>query len=304
MPLLLIILVIEGSIRQFTHPLHPFLFPMIKRPYQSMSFNGSSGHRPTSGGSGFGGGKPWERGGDRRSGGGSDRRSGGFGGRPGGFGGGRPSGDREMHDATCNSCGNACQVPFRPNGSKPIYCSNCFKKDDSFSARSNDRPAFGGDRGGDRFGGDRGRDSFGGRDSRDNGFPEKRLFKAECAKCHSECEVPFRPNGEKPVYCRACFGQTEIGAKSAAASDVSMHKLNEQFKLLNAKLDLIIEAIGIGDEDDEEGDEEVFEEEDEMEEGEDEEVEEADEAKTDEVLTLDAPTPEAAPKKSSKKAKA
>lgn len=273
---------------------------MIKRPYQNMSFSGSAGHRP-SGGSGFGGGKPWERGGARGGQGGGyrggdrdDRRSGGFGGRSGGFGGG----DREMHDATCNSCGNACQVPFRPNGSKPIYCSNCFKKDDSFASRLNDRPSFGGDRG---------RDSFGGRDSRDNGFPEKRLFKAECAKCHSECEVPFRPNGEKPVYCRACFGQTEIGAKSAAASDVSMQKLNDQFKLLNAKLDLIIEAIGINDDDEdfEEGDEDVIlDDEDETEEVEVEEVkvEEKVEPNVEEVLTLDGPAAEVAPKKKSKKA--
>ncbi len=242
---------------------------MIKRPYQSMSFNGSSGHRPSSGGgSSFGGGKPWERGGQGggfRGGDRGDRRSGGFGGgRSGGFGGGRSSGgDREMHNATCASCGNACQVPFVPNGSKPIYCSNCFKKDDS-APRSYDRPSFGGDRGGDRFGGERSHDSFNSRDSRDGGFPEKRMFKAECAKCHSECEVPFRPNGEKPVYCRACFGQSEVGAKSAAASDVSMHKLNEQFKLLNAKLDLIIEAIGIGEDEDEEEGDDIYEDEEEI----------------------------------------
>jgi len=45
----------------------------------------------------------------------------------GGFGGGgrRNGGPREMHIATCASCGNACQVPFQPSGEKPIYCSNC-----------------------------------------------------------------------------------------------------------------------------------------------------------------------------------
>lgn len=40
---------------------------------------------------------------------------------------------REMFDATCTECGNDCQVPFRPNGSKPVKCHNCFKRDgDSF----------------------------------------------------------------------------------------------------------------------------------------------------------------------------
>ncbi len=61
-----------------------------------------------------------------------------FGGNRGGFGGGRGrgfggsfnrGGDRhEMFSATCSECGKACQVPFRPTGSKPVYCSECFEK--------------------------------------------------------------------------------------------------------------------------------------------------------------------------------
>ncbi len=35
-------------------------------------------------------------------------------------------GPREMFSATCASCGREAQVPFRPNGSKPVYCSDCF----------------------------------------------------------------------------------------------------------------------------------------------------------------------------------
>ncbi len=54
------------------------------------------------------------------------------GGRGGGFrrdnfrGGDR--GDRQMFDAICSNCGKACQVPFRPTGEKPVYCSDCFEK--------------------------------------------------------------------------------------------------------------------------------------------------------------------------------
>jgi len=54
-------------------------------------------------------------------------RGGDRGGR-GGFGGGR-GGDRgpvTMHDAICDSCKKACEVPFRPTGEKPVYCSDCF----------------------------------------------------------------------------------------------------------------------------------------------------------------------------------
>ena len=46
----------------------------------------------------------------------------------GGYGGGGYSrGPREMHDATCARCGNETQVPFRPSGARPVYCSDCFR---------------------------------------------------------------------------------------------------------------------------------------------------------------------------------
>jgi CxxC-x17-CxxC domain-containing protein len=44
----------------------------------------------------------------------------------GGNGGGYDRGPREMFSATCASCGREAQVPFRPTGSKPVYCSDCF----------------------------------------------------------------------------------------------------------------------------------------------------------------------------------
>ncbi len=49
----------------------------------------------------------------------------------GGYSGGRSSGydraPREMFSATCSSCGREAQVPFRPSGDKPVYCSDCFQ---------------------------------------------------------------------------------------------------------------------------------------------------------------------------------
>lgn len=54
---------------------------------------------------------------------------------------------KELFDAECNSCHKRCQVPFRPNGKKPVYCADCFKKDDarttytsSFHSGSQARP--------------------------------------------------------------------------------------------------------------------------------------------------------------------
>ena len=34
---------------------------------------------------------------------------------------------REMFEATCANCGRTASVPFRPSGSKPVYCSDCFE---------------------------------------------------------------------------------------------------------------------------------------------------------------------------------
>lgn len=48
-------------------------------------------------------------------------------GNRGGGGGGFGGGTREMFSATCSSCGKQAQVPFRPSGNKPVYCSDCFR---------------------------------------------------------------------------------------------------------------------------------------------------------------------------------
>jgi CxxC-x17-CxxC domain-containing protein len=37
-------------------------------------------------------------------------------------------GERELHSATCASCGREAQVPFVPRGDKPVYCSDCFRQ--------------------------------------------------------------------------------------------------------------------------------------------------------------------------------
>ncbi len=34
---------------------------------------------------------------------------------------------------------------------------------------------------------------------------ERQLFDAVCSACGVATQVPFRPSGAKPVYCRDCF---------------------------------------------------------------------------------------------------
>jgi len=45
--------------------------------------------------------------------------------------------DKQMHDAICDSCGDRCQVPFKPTSGKPVYCSECFEKEGGGSKRNN-----------------------------------------------------------------------------------------------------------------------------------------------------------------------
>ena len=37
------------------------------------------------------------------------------------------------------------------------------------------------------------------------GFGDRKMYKAVCADCGKECDVPFKPTGDRPVYCRECF---------------------------------------------------------------------------------------------------
>src|SRR3989339_707970 len=134
----------------------------------------------------------FNRDGNRSSGGfgrgsfGGGRSSGGRGGFGGGRGGDRPA----MHHAVCEECGNDCEVPFKPTGSRPVFCSNCFGKQQGDSApRRND------------FGGDR-------HERRDRvSFDDRQMFDAVCDKCGDNCQVPFRPTPGKEIFCNNCFGK-------------------------------------------------------------------------------------------------
>lgn len=52
--------------------------------------------------------------------------------------GGRSSGrslGMNMHAAVCAKCGDNCEVPFVPNNKKPVFCNNCFVRDDNFESK-------------------------------------------------------------------------------------------------------------------------------------------------------------------------
>ena len=143
-----------------------------------------------------------------------------------------------LHDAVCDECGKDCQVPFRPSGDKPIYCSDCFeKKGGGDSGRSRDRRSPP-------------RRSFGDRDSR-----RPLLHDAVCDECGKDCQVPFRPSGERPIYCSDCFEKKGGGdsgrsrdrrspsRRSFGDRDRSASQFIEKTEILNTKLDTIISLL-------------------------------------------------------------
>lgn len=75
--------------------------------------------------------------GGQNFGGGRDR------GRGFGGGGGRSGGRPDMHKAVCSDCGKNCEVPFRPSGDKPVFCSDCFQKQGGAAPRDRESRNFG-----------------------------------------------------------------------------------------------------------------------------------------------------------------
>ncbi|MFC1593963.1 CxxC-x17-CxxC domain-containing protein [Candidatus Omnitrophota bacterium] len=43
------------------------------------------------------------------------------------------------------------------------------------------------------------------RGRQDNGPRERAYTRAVCADCKKECEIPFKPSQDRPVYCKECF---------------------------------------------------------------------------------------------------
>jgi CxxC-x17-CxxC domain-containing protein len=80
------------------------------------------------------------------------------------------------------------------------------------------------------------------------------MHKAVCDECGKDCEVPFKPSGDKPIYCSSCFEKKEggnsrrptrrgSGAGGFAKGDNTHNKLLEQMRSLNTKLDEIINIL-------------------------------------------------------------
>ena len=41
----------------------------------------------------------------------------------------------------------------------------------------------------------------------DDNFRGRNFTRVICSDCKKECEVPFKPSGDRPVYCQECFAK-------------------------------------------------------------------------------------------------
>ncbi|AKM79673.1 MAG: hypothetical protein UX85_C0001G0167 [Candidatus Beckwithbacteria bacterium GW2011_GWB1_47_15] len=111
--------------------------------------------------------------------------------------------------------------------------------------RDFNRGRGGGSRGGGGRGGPGG-GRFGGGDFR------REMHPAVCSNCGKDCEVPFRPTGDKPVFCNDCFrkdsgdSQPRGGGRfnrDGRTPQRSGPNYQDHFDAINQKLDHLLELV-------------------------------------------------------------
>jgi CxxC-x17-CxxC domain-containing protein len=76
------------------------------------------------------------------------------------------------------------------------------------------------------------------------------FHKAVCRKCGADCEVPFKPTQNKPVFCRSCFlkqsgDMTERPSRAREERESRVQGSSSELENINRKLDKIMKALGI-----------------------------------------------------------
>lgn len=102
---------------------------------------------------------------------------------------------------------------------EPKRCKTCRdarKASQTSGNREGGNSSFSGNRGGGGGGGGGGgygRSGGGGGGGGRGGFSSgpRQMFPATCAQCGQQTEVPFKPSGARPVYCRDCFQSQRAG---------------------------------------------------------------------------------------------
>jgi len=79
---------------------------------------------------------------------------------------------------------------------------------------------------------------------------DRQMFNVVCSSCGKDCKVPFKPTGDKPVYCNDCF--KKVGNRGNrrpferprfGERKQQYDQYKTQFETLNAKLDKILNLL-------------------------------------------------------------
>ena len=111
---------------------------------------------------------------------------------------------------------------------------------------------------------DRRRGSFDRQGSGSRDFGKRPMYEAVCDECGKTCKVPFKPSGDKPIYCSSCFEKRGGGGRNSSSfrrpdrrrfdsgrpdrrqsysGRPDTRNNNEQFNAINSKLDKILEML-------------------------------------------------------------
>lgn len=95
------------------------------------------------------------------------------------------------------------------------------------------------------------------------GGDRPQMHDAVCAKCGADCKVPFRPTGNKPVYCSNCFEKESKGNSNRnfsrddrntmkgnryqrnenTQSNIDIKALEEKLQKINEKVTVVIRML-------------------------------------------------------------
>ena len=56
------------------------------------------------------------------------------------------------------------------------------------------------------------------------------LTEVICDKCGRKCDVPFKPTGGKPIYCRTCFRENSLSESKDSSKSFSKKRFDDNFE--------------------------------------------------------------------------
>ncbi len=76
------------------------------------------------------------------------------------------------------------------------------------------------------------------------------MHKAVCSDCGNNCEVPFKPSNEKPVFCNDCFGskREERGTKERYISTPRRDDRREERQEFSKPVQAQVQVVTVKDE--------------------------------------------------------